>query len=409
MKPIFIYRFEPSNRFSIAALLGSLHVGGLGERVETVIARSEHAALRAISPGRRVFVFFSIQTVDAERWAGELASLRRNSGGSFTAVAGGAHPTGDPESMFRLGFDLVFSGRAERSFRTFTRAVLDGATPGPGMVHEEEDPDWPGTLYISDVDGFFPVLELQRGCRNRCRFCQAPRLGAGPVAYRPLDTVREYLHRLKGRGISRIYFLTPSAFDYAPPGHTPESGVGALLRLCRDSGMRFVEYGIFPSEVRPAAVTAPFFDLLARHGSNRRVVIGAQSFSPRMLRVSQRGHTVRSIESTVKAASEKGFRAYVDVMFGMPGETAEDRRMTLEAMESLFFSHGARMQLHHYVPLAGTPWYHDDPEPIDDRCTGRIAWMERAGMTRGWWREGPEMVASIKRVRDGKTGTFVPP
>ena len=404
MKPIFIYRFEPSNRFSMAALLGALHVGGLAGRVETVIARSEHAALKAIAPGRRVFVFFSIQTVDAERWAGELASIRRSAAGPFTAVAGGAHPTGDPESMFRLGFDLVFSGRAERSFLTFTQAVLDGEPPGGAMVHEEDDPSWPETLYISDVDGFFPVLELQRGCRNRCSFCQAPRIGGGPVAFRPLDTVREYLQRLKGRGVGRVFFLTPSAFDYAPPGLARLEGVEALLRLCRDEGMRFVEYGIFPSEVRPAAGTAPFFKLLAQYGSNRRVVIGAQSFSPRMLKASHRGHTVESIESTVKTASENGFRAYVDVMFGMPGETAEDRRMTLDAMESLFFSHGARMQLHHYVPLAGTPWYHDDPEPIDDWCTGRIAWMERAGMTRGWWREGPEMVASIKRVRDGKIG-----
>jgi radical SAM superfamily enzyme YgiQ (UPF0313 family) len=225
------------------------------------------------------------------------------------------------------------------------------------------------------------------------------------VRFKSLDTVRRFLRMHRSRGMTRVYFLTPSAFDYAPPGAAgPLDGVEALLSMCRGEGMRFVEYGIFPCEVRPAFGTGPFFDLLRKYASNRRVVVGAQSFSERMLRSLGRGHGAGEIVSTITEASQRKIRPYVDVVFGMPGEDQDDRKTTLEAMESLFHSHGARMQLHHYIPLPGTPWYHRDPQPLDTATVRRIERMERAGMTRGWWREGQGMAAAIKSIRDGNPG-----
>ena len=399
-RPRYIFRFEPGNRFTLAALFGALEVAGLLKKVDLVVTRSEKEAGRALQDGG--ILFHSLVSTEAARWGAELARLRKSAARPFLAVAGGPHVTGDTDSAFALGYDLAFTGRAERSFIRFTEELLDGGLPAHGMVVPElPDPLWEETLYVSSVEGFFPVVELQRGCDHKCSFCQAGRLNRERARYKSLDAMREFLRRLYARGITRMYFLTPSAFDYRPAGcATPYEGVESLLGLCREEKMDFVEYGIFPSEVRPARSNAPFYALLKALASNRRTVIGAQSFSPRMLKLCRRGHGVDEIIDTVTSAADAGFRPYVDVMFGLPGETAEDRRMTCDALEALFFSHGARMQLHHFVPLSGTPWYRHDPEPLDPATVRRIVKMEKAGMTRGWWREGPRMAKAVAFVRD---------
>jgi radical SAM superfamily enzyme YgiQ (UPF0313 family) len=388
-------------------------VEGLLGSVEVVIARSETAARKALA-GRHGLLLHSVNTPDAASWAAELSICRRTGPDAFIAVAGGPHPSGDPEGTFRLGYDVVFQGRAEKSFPRFVRSLIEGGELKKDLVvREEPDKDWWETLYISDLEGFFPVLELQRGCINRCAFCQAGRIDfksrARPSAttFRSLRTVSEYLKMRRKRGFDRVFFLTPSAFEYKPDADsTALDGMTALLDLSRDSGMRFVEYGIFPSEVRPSKKTGPFFDVLHRLASNRRVVIGAQSFSPRMLKRCSRGHGVDDIDRTIEEAAGHGFRPYVDVMFGLPGETVQDRRLTLDAMEEHFHAWGAFMQLHHYLPLAGTPWYHLDPEPLDGITVRRIERMEKAGMTRGWWRKGPSVASTIAGVRDGTSRTI---
>jgi B12-binding domain/radical SAM domain protein len=399
--PRFVFRFEPANRFSLAALFGALEVEGLISRIDLSIAPSERAAARALAAGGPAFLFHSLTSPKAWRLAQELARLRRKVARPFLAVAGGPHVTGDTASAFDLGYDLAFTGRAERSFARFAREVLDGAVPRAGSVIPEiADPAWEETLFVSSVPGFFPVLEIQRGCNVKCSFCQAGRQNGERARFKSLDAVREFLRRLYARGFTRAYFLTPSAADYRPDGCADSlAGVEALLTICREEKMRFVEYGIFPSEVRPARETTPFYAIVKSLASNRRTVIGAQSFSPRMLKLAHRGHGVDEIVSTVKSASAAGFRPYIDVMFGMPGETTEDRMATCDSLEALFFSHGARMQLHHYVPLSGTPWYRHDPEPLDDGIIRRITKMEKAGMTRGWWREGPALAREVGKVR----------
>ena len=403
-RPRYIFRFEAGNRFTLAALFGALEVAGLLRKVDFVVAKTEKEAERALADGG--ILFHSLVSTEASRWAAELSRLRKATSRRFLAAAGGAHVTGDTDSAFALGYDVAFTGRAERSFIRFTGELLDGGLPAAGMVIPElPDPAWEETLYVSSVDGFFPVIELQRGCDLKCSFCQAGRLNRERARYKSLDAMREFLRRLYARGITRMYFLTPSAFDYRPAAcATSLEGVEALLSLCRDERMRFVEYGIFPSEVRPSMHTAPYYALLSRLASNRRTVIGAQSFSPRMLKRCRRGHGVDEIVSTVTTAADHGFRPYVDVMFGLPGETAADRTVTLDAMEALFFSHGARTQLHHFVPLSGTPWYHHDPEKLDAATVRRIVRMEKAGMTRGWWREGPRLAKAVALVRDAPRG-----
>ncbi|MBI5526655.1 MAG: radical SAM protein [Deltaproteobacteria bacterium] len=400
-RPRFVFRFEPANRFSLAALFGSLEVDGIRGRVDLVVAPSQKASVKALGAGGQAFLFHSLTSPEAWRFGQELARVREIVARPFLAVAGGPHVTGDTASVFDLGYDVAFAGRAERSFARFAREVLGGVVPPAGsVIPEVPDPAWEETLFVSSVSGFFPVLEIQRGCNVKCSFCQAGRQSGESARFKSLDAVREFLRRLYARGLTRAYFLTPSAFDYRPAGCADSlAGVEALLAICREEKMRFVEYGIFPSEIRPAKETAPFFATVKALASNRRTVIGAQSFSPRILRLARRGHGVGEIVSTVKAASDAGFRPYVDVMFGLPGETAEDRRMTCDALEALFFSDGARMQLHHYVPLAGTPWYHEDPEPLDDAAIRRIVRMEKAGMTRGWWREGPALARAVALVR----------
>jgi radical SAM superfamily enzyme YgiQ (UPF0313 family) len=70
-----------------------------------------------------------------------------------------------------------------------------------------------------------------------------------------------------------------------------------------------------------------------------------------------------------------GLVANVDVIFGLPGETAEDVRLTLKMMEDLS-SLGARVHTHTFIPLVGTPLADAPPGRVDGetrRALGRLA------------------------------------
>jgi radical SAM superfamily enzyme YgiQ (UPF0313 family) len=88
----------------------------------------------------------------------------------------------------------------------------------------------------------------------------------------------------------------------------------------------------------------------------------------------------------VRLSLAAGFLPNVDLLFGLPGETADDRRASLALAEELT-ALGARIHSHAFMPLPGTPLRDAEPSPIEPETALAMARMESRGAMYGQWRQ----------------------
>jgi oxygen-independent coproporphyrinogen-3 oxidase len=134
-----------------------------------------------------------------------------------------------------------------------------------------------------------------------------------------------------GRTLGSIYFGggTPGLWDPACLGRV----VAAVCR-CFGADPRGLEITV---EVNPAdeRVRGGLLGALGRAGANR-LSIGAQSTSDRLLRKLGRMHRGAQVAEAVEAARAAGFADFsLDLMLGVPGQSAADLERDLDALLAL--------------------------------------------------------------------------
>jgi len=117
--------------------------------------------------------------------------------------------------------------------------------------------------------------------------------------------------------------------------------------------------------------------------------MGIQSGSDTVLRRIRRGHTVQQAIEAVQSIVRHGFEPRVDFIFGLPGETDEDRAATRDLVSRLGETYGARVHLHRFVPLPGTPLAGQAAAPLDDVSEKWIADQVGQGRVTGVKRRAP--------------------
>jgi B12-binding domain/radical SAM domain protein len=202
------------------------------------------------------------------------------------------------------------------------------------------------------------AIEITRGCPWACKFCQTPFFMGGKMRYRSVDKVVYWLKEARERWNARYArFISADCFCYgSPDGRTPNLDMVEQLLYAVSSlmGRENTFFGSFPSEVRPGSVSPEALALVKKYSVNDHIVIGAQSGSPRMLDLIHRGHSVEEVLETADMVVSAGMRCIVDFIFGMPGETPEDRDLTIKLIMQLA-EMGATINSHFFMPLPGTP------------------------------------------------------
>jgi B12-binding domain/radical SAM domain protein len=201
-----------------------------------------------------------------------------------------------------------------------------------------------------------------------------------------------------------LRFVTPDALSYGTQGREPN--LEELERLLKAVGSIYgkdhVYLGSFPSEVRPDTVTKEAVELIKAHVANDNLVIGAQSGSQRVLDLMHRGHSAEDVYRAVATITRAGLVANVDVIFGLPGETDADVKLTLKMMEDLG-AMGARVHTHTFIPLAGTPLADAPPGRVDLETRNVLGRLAGEGKQFGSWqrqeRLGRELAAFRARRR----------
>jgi B12-binding domain/radical SAM domain protein len=374
LTPIAVLRETRLNRYTLNTLAAILEACGVHWEVAGS-AGAQAARLRsAAGRGGRPLALYSFMTPELRGVAREVRLLRRAAPGALF-LAGGAHPSADPEGTAALGFDHVFAGEAEQTLPAFLAAGARGETvirdPEGGPEDLEAFPPFPASRH--------GPVELTRGCRYRCAFCA---VWGRTVRHRSRASVLAGAEALLASGRPRVSFVTPDALSYG-------ADLGELDRLLGDLvglGVR-PTLGTFPSEVRPDRVTPEAVALLRRHCGNRTLVMGAQSGSDAVLRRLGRGHTVEDVVRAARTARQGGFTPHVDVIFGLPGETPEDQKATAELSGRLRREWGARIHAHYFHPLPGTPLWSRDPAPLSDGARAFLLELRGLGAEDGCWQE----------------------
>ena len=127
-------------------------------------------------------------------------------------------------------------------------------------------------------------------------------------------------------------------FDLAPEtiffgGGTPTALTTAQLEsLLRGFHEQLDLSGLveWTMEANPGSVAAGKAEVLKRFGVNR-ISLGVQSWDDALLKVLGRGHNANQAEESFRILRAAGFsNINVDLMFGLPGQTVEQWRATLE-------------------------------------------------------------------------------
>lgn len=378
-------RYTKPSRYTLPALAGALEcVDGI-DIVTVDEPRSADVDLLA----------YSFTTLRADKVYRELATLPRG----VRTIAGGPHPSARPAEALEHGFDWVCVGEGEDALGQLSRALRDGvpSTGIPGIYgHGYEGPfdsappvDLDAHPPMSERLRLFAPLEISRGCPFGCGYCQVTYLLGRCVRNRSLDSVDRTARSFARNGKLRLWFLAPNSFAYGSDGRTPRpEKLAKLLDSVRSHGVE-PYLGTFPSEVRPDFVTPEVMAVVTDRVANRRLSVGAQSGSDQLLRTMGRGHTADHVRQALDVAGNHGFTCDVDILFGLPGETAEDVELTLGLMEEVFRRNG-RAHVHVFMPLPGTPYENEPAGTLSDGTRSRLGRLAKEGKVTGaWgWQEG---------------------
>jgi oxygen-independent coproporphyrinogen-3 oxidase len=131
-------------------------------------------------------------------------------------------------------------------------------------------------------------------------------------------------------------------------GGTPTvCGTEELLRLighCRQS-FSFIPRPEISIEGNPDTISLSMLSRLRRAGANR-ISIGVQSFDDELLQAIGRIHTAAQGTKAVQLAQQAGFdNVNVDLMFGLPGQTADQHEESIDIALSLGITHLAVYEL----------------------------------------------------------------
>jgi len=340
------------------------------------------------------FIFFSFFSGQLPQVYNILLKLKSRLS-NIVAIAGGPHPSGAPFLTLKLGFDFVIKGEGEISIPIFLGALLGDKDfkDVPGLAYRNGDNfvlndmpppvDLDNTYSCSKSFGSCFPSEITRGCFFACKFCQVSKLFGVIPRHKSVEKILETIKK----GQKYVRFVSPNAFSY---GATKGKKINytEIVRLLE--GIKRIDknieifFGSFPSEVRPEYINEDTLRILKEYTNNKVVAIGAQSGSNRMLKYIHRGHTKEDVYNAVELIHKAGLKAKVDFIFGLPSETSEDIKETLDFIEKIV-KFNCEVRIHTFIPLVGTEFQNEKPGFIDPKVKKILMKLIGKGVASGPW------------------------
>lgn len=247
--------------------------------------------------------------------------------------AGGAEATADPQGVLaHPAVDFVLPGEGEQLIVEAVHQLLQGADPGglglwkPSPIKDLStlpSPFLDGTLDLTQYQG--ALWELSRGCPFTCDFCYEARGTAGTRRI-PLARAEAELDVFLASGIREVFVLDPT-FNYHK-AHAKE-----ILRLIAAKAPQMQ----FFFEVRSEFLDAEMAELFAALPCTLQ--IGLQSAHDAVLRNISRSFDPADFEAKILLLHQAGVPYGFDLIYGLPGDSLDGFRASLDFAMSLVPNH----------------------------------------------------------------------
>lgn len=401
-KTLLIFYYSKPNKFSFNTLLGALDSDDYFDHFLVEICSSESDLFKTVKNNfnsyKKIIIGFSFFTSQIKEIQLLVLKIKESFKNNVLLMAGGPHASAEPNNTLKMGFDLVIKGEGEETLIELIKEINaeQNYLIVPGIAYLDPLQNYCETNKRNNLDLnlYHPFsarrhklgpIEITRGCPFACSFCQTSFLFGQKLRHRSVDKISEAVLTLKTKGLKDIRFLTPNALAYGSENPKAvnlaalDALLGSVKSIMKNQGRIF--FGTFPSELRPELLSDASLKIITRYADNETIDIGAQSGSPRMLQLCNRGHSVEDVYNAVDKIRYTQFKPMVDFIFGLPDEKEEDTMQSLSFIDNLL-DMNALIRFHHFLPLPGTPWGQLKPTPLSKKSMREIEKrINRKGIT----------------------------
>ena len=320
-------RGSRSAPYGAARVLSALKAG-LGASVDTLLINAypgdkpEELAARAAAfkPGLLGLSLYLWNRTELLR----AAALAKAALPGLLVAAGGPEASADPRSMLaESAVDIVIQGEGEEAMLALCRELIarPGELPKAG-IRSAAVPDlaalpspWlDGSLDPAAYGG--AAVELTRGCPYRCAFCYESK-GDARLRRFPLAGLKEELKRFQAAGVGEVFVLDPT-FN-AGAEHLKEA-----IAAMRQAGPELRYY----LELRGELVDREQARLLSTIDCSLQ--IGLQSSNPAALAGVNRSLDPKRFAKAMRILEEEGLLYGLDLIYGLPGDSLEGFKSSLD-------------------------------------------------------------------------------
>jgi anaerobic magnesium-protoporphyrin IX monomethyl ester cyclase len=361
----------------IDAIMDELPIEGFAQRVQDIGPRltlietstpsmefdlETAAAIKRLSPETFVALLGSHVTYFDRETVAENQAVDAVIRGEFEYTAADlarALQADDDPSMARLSSPESGSGNSLKSVLGLTYRDADGdmhVNPDRPLFEPLDRMPFPARDIVKGGDyragiysgGHPTAMVSSRGCPYRCTFCLWPDILYGHKfrARSAENVVNEIEEAVRVYGHDEIYF-DDDTFTI------DRQRVLDICRLIRERGLeKEVEW---IAQCRVDTVDREMLE--AMKGANcGYILFGVESGSPQMLKKMKKGITLDKVRQAFELTRELGIKTQAFFLFGMPGETQETIRETIEFAKEI---NASSTQFAVAIPHPGTALYEE--------------------------------------------------
>ena len=233
---------------------------------------------------------------------------------------------------------------------------------GPLIEHIDEIPI-PDRSFIDRRDYFGDVILTARGCPFNCAYCASRNIWGRSVRFRSVASIIEELSRLRDE--ARASGSLPGRWVVKVVDDTFTVHRRRTLALLDEIIAQRLNCFEFTGGVRADTLDEELVEKIQK-ANFRRVTLGVESGSPRILRMIRKGETNADVVRGLALLREAGISSHAFFMIGLPEETPEDielsKKLILQARPDY-------IEVNMVTPYPGTDIFEklvpDDPSKID--------------------------------------------
>lgn len=304
-----------------AATQGNAHVSLVPERLAAYLG--DAALLDHILAQRPDAVGFTVFCWNLERSLYFAEALKAERPG-IRILFGGPEITPDNGLLPSSAVDFRAFGEGEAVFRDFLAAgggKTEGSASADHIFRSAPSPYLSGLLEPEIGDTV--LVETQRGCPYRCGYCFYGKSRRGVLAAER-ERVLEAVRFARERNVGEVYLLDPCL-------NARPDLADFLEALAAENPDRAIA---FHSEIRAERVDRETAEAFARAGF-REFEIGLQSVTPAALRQMNRPTDLERFRAGLRHLQAAEIRPRIDLIIGLPGDTPEGFRRSLEFVVAL--------------------------------------------------------------------------